>query len=85
MGGKEKTENRKLRGGERVSENIGSKREKLVNHWSKKKQLLQESMTIAARMRDDCPLGADGTLPVNEVITANCFAEIVRNTYIDKV
>lgn len=40
---------------------------------------------IAARMRDDCPLGADGTLPVNEVITANCFAEIVRNTYIDKV
>lgn len=33
MGGKKKPENRKLRGGERVSENIGSKREKLVNHW----------------------------------------------------
>jgi len=33
MGGKEKPENRKLSGGGRVSDNIGSKREKLVNHW----------------------------------------------------
>ena len=78
MGGKEKTGKQKVKG-------WGKSFRKYRKQAGKVGQSLVEKETVTPRKHDDCPLGADGTLPVNEVITANCFAEIVRNTYIGKV